>query len=295
MKAQVALQTCSTLTWLKLPKSYGRIGMALLAMGFVAPNSMAGDSKTIYQNALGSIVTVYEKTSGESGTGFAIEDGSIMLTAYHVVQGAKEVDIEPSGGPSEGKRVRARVIGGDPELDVALLKIDGTFRLKPLRLGKSKSLAVGAQIYTIGSPRLLKGTVTEGKVTGAIRQNDLYPNQHYLQTSLSLEPGNSGGPTLSEDGEVVGIVVGSFGSLGGMGMAITAEEIADALPALKTKGVIARGYTGLNCKELYSDRELDAELQNIGIPKGSLPCFVMGVGIGSPAEQAGIRKYDLLT
>jgi S1-C subfamily serine protease len=245
MKAQTSFPNLLAAdTWLKLAKSYSCIGMAILAMGFAAPNSMAGDSKTIHQNALGSIVTVYEKTNRESGTGFAIEDGSIMLTAYHVVQGAKEVDIEPSGGPSEGKRIRARVIGGDPELDIALLKIDGAFRLKPLQLGKSKSLAVVAPIYTIGSPHLLKGTMTEGRVTGAIRQNDLYPNQHYLQTSLSLEPGSSGGPALSENGEVVGIVVGAIGNPGGMGMAITAEEIVDALPALKTKGAIARGYTG---------------------------------------------------
>jgi S1-C subfamily serine protease len=281
--------------WMDSSKCGWGFAVVVFLMAFASTKTHAGESRTIYQNALGSIVTVYEDSKDASGTGFGIEDGSLVLTAYHVVQGAKEVDIEPSGGPAEGKRIRARVIGGDPELDIAVLKIDGSVRLKPLRLSESKSLAVGDAVYTIGSPRLLKGTLTEGKVTGAIRRNELYPNQHYLQTSLALEPGNSGGPALNENGDVVGIVVGDAGNFGGMGMAITSEEIADALPVLKTKGAIARGYTGLNCKALEGGTELDAEMGDLGIPKGFAPCFLMGVGIGSPAEQAGLRKYDLIT
>lgn len=233
-----------------------------------------------------------------SGTGFVVSSEGYILTNAHVVQGASKVTVKVYG---EDQERDATLIGSDTETDIAVLKVDGA-NLQPLKLGNSDAVRVGEYVLAIGNPLStdeLANTITFGIVSATKREVtiDNYTNT-YLQTDAAINFGNSGGPLINMNGEVIGINSAKTITAGydEMGNAVSAEGIGFALPinqvqkimqVLITKGYIERPGIGVTVSTLD-----EAMAEELGVPVGAL---VESVVKGRPADQAGVLAGDIIT
>ena len=185
----------------------------------------------------------------------------------------------------------AKIIGRDPETDIALIKIDDAKDLKPLELGDSDNLEVGDWVVAIGNPYGLGHTVTAGIVSAKYRDNvGIGTFDNFIQTDASINPGNSGGPLMSIDGKVIGInsaILSQTGGSVGIGFAIPINMAKDILPMLKS-GKIVRGWLGVTVQDINSDLKDKFNLEN---EKGALISSVIPDG---PSEKAGLKKGDVI-
>ena len=176
------------------------------------------------------------------GSGFVIRADGLIVTNRHVIVSARAVQVKLSGG----ERLPAKVIGADAATDIALLKVT-TSPLPTLKLGSSANISVGDAVIAIGNPFGLGQTVTAGIVSARGRTLEDDPYIDFLQTDAAINFGNSGGPLLSTDGDVVGvtsaILTPSGGSVG-LGFAIPAETVASVVSELEAHGRVDRGYLG---------------------------------------------------
>jgi serine protease Do len=182
------------------------------------------------------------------GSGFIIRADGLIVTNRHVIVSARAVQVKlPSG-----ERLPARVIGADAATDIALLKITKT-SLPMLKLGSSANISVGDAVIAIGNPFGLGQTVTAGIVSARGRTLEDDPYIDFLQTDAAINFGNSGGPLLSTDGDVVGvtsaILTPSGGSVG-LGFAIPAETVASVVSELEAHGRVDRGYLGISAQPM---------------------------------------------
>jgi S1-C subfamily serine protease len=234
-------------------------------------------------------------TRGTStGTGFVINRAGTILTNAHVISGAVKITVAFAGNQS----VTARVIGRDPDDDLALLRVnpDG-IPLVPLPLGNSNTVAVGDPTYAIGNPFGLPRTFTSG-VVSALQRSISAPNNfsidNVIQTDAPLNPGNSGGPLINAQGEVIGInsqiATGGSSSSGsvGIGFAIPIDTARAVIPQIERTGHVAEGYLGI------TTTDVDAALDSLHLAS-SHGALVQTVESGSPAARAGIRSGRLLT
>ncbi len=221
------------------------------------------------------------------GSGFIISPDGYVLTNNHVVEGAEEITVRLR----DRRELKARVVGRDPQTDVALLKVEGG-NLPALPLGDSKLLKPGQWVVAIGSPFGLDYTVTAGIVSAVGRSADA--RQRYvpfIQTDVAVNQGNSGGPLLNTRGEVVGINSQIFSNTGGyMGVSFaipieTARRVADQL---REGGRVRRGSIGVNIQDV--DGAL-AEALRLPTASGAL---VQRVVPGSAAAKAGVREGDVI-
>jgi putative serine protease PepD len=256
-------------------------GSAILAGPLNAP--------ALYANANPSIVditAVDSSTSGDTGTGFLIDSHGHVLTADHVVYGAKSVTVKFQ----DGVTVAARVVGHDRSDDVALLKVDPSPPNSPaLTLGSTSSLVVGDSLAIIGNPFGYNRSLSIG-VVSALDRTIQAPNgwliPDALQTDAIINPGNSGGPVLDKQGAVVGIVdqiaTGGSGidSATGVGFAVPIELVKTQLSRLERGATVVHAYLGV------------AFGQSITSQPGAL---ILGVASGSPAAAAGLRAGELIT
>ncbi len=233
-----------------------------------------------------------------SGTGFVVSSEGYILTNAHVVEGASKITVKVFGEESE--RV-ATLIGSDNETDIAVLKVEDA-ALQPLKLGDSDSVRVGEYVLAIGNPLStdeLANTITFGIISATKREVtiDNYTNT-YLQTDAAINFGNSGGPLINLDGEVIGINSAKTITAGydEMGNAVSAEGIGFALPinqvqkimeVLITKGFVERPGIGVTVSTV--DATTAEELK---IPTGAL---VESVVKGRPADLAGVMANDIIT
>ncbi len=221
------------------------------------------------------------------GTGFVIDKEGYILTNNHVVDSVDEIKVTLD----DDSVFEAKIIGRDPETDIALIKIDDAKDLKPLELGDSDKLEVGDWVVAIGNPYGLGHTVTAGIVSAKFRNNVMGGTfDNFIQTDASINPGNSGGPLMNINGEVIGINSAIYSQTGGsvgIGFAIPINMAKDILPMLKT-GKISRGYLGVNVQNIDSDfkEKLDLEDEN-----GAL---VISVASGGPSDKAGLKTYDVI-
>ena len=182
-----------------------------------------------------------------SGTGFFISPDGYLVTNNHVVEKAVEVTVTTLNE----KQYKAKVIGTDPETDMALLKVDAD-NLPFAEFGSSEALNVGEWVLAIGNPLGLSHTVTAGIVSAKGR---LIPNlnltyQDFIQTDAAINMGNSGGPLLNTKGEVIGINTIIFAPSGGnigIGFAISSDLANKVIPQLRENGKVVRGYSGDRC------------------------------------------------
>ncbi len=222
------------------------------------------------------------------GTGFIISGDGYLLTNHHVIEGADTVRIRLA----DRREFTAKVVGSDPQSDVALLKIAAT-GLPSLRIGDSKSLKSGQWVVAIGSPFGLDHSVTAGIVSAVGRANP-YADQRYvpfIQTDVAINRGNSGGPLMDTRGQVVGInsqIFSNSGGYMGVSFAIPIDVAMNAVQQLKATGKVTRGQLGVQIQELGRD---EANALGLAEARGAL---VARVEPGSPAERAGILRQDVI-
>ncbi len=220
-----------------------------------------------------------------AGTGFIIDDEGHILTNHHVIEGAERIAVKLS----DGRSLRADLIGSDPETDIALIRVQTETKLPHATLGDSDELRVGEWVCAIGNPLAYEHTVTVGVVSFIGRKLFDMNLDNYIQTDAAINFGNSGGPLINARGEVVGINSAISRQASSIGFAVPINQAKMILPQLKEKGVVSRGYIGVALRDV--DPDLQASLK---LPS-AIGALVQDVTAGSPAERAGLRPYDLIT
>ena len=218
-----------------------------------------------------------------SGSGFLIDKEGNILTNYHVISGARSVEVTLS----DQSRHPAKLIGRDRLSDLAVIKIDAGKELPYVKQGDSENLQVGQKVLAIGNPFGFEGTLTTGVISSLgrnIRDQEGRLLEDVIQTDAAINPGNSGGPLLNALGEVIGINTAIFGQSSiGIGFAIPVNTAKSILADLLQEGRVRRGYLGVVGREITPAL---AELLDLPAPKGLL---VARVRRGGPGDRAGIR------
>lgn len=218
------------------------------------------------------------------GSGFILDTDGYIVTNNHVIEKADEITVKLS----DGREFDATVVGGDPNTDLALIKIKAPADLKPLKLGDSDEVEVGRWVVAIGSPFGLEQTVTAGIVSAKGRVIGAGPYDDFIQTDASINPGNSGGPLLNMQGEVIGINTAIIASGQGIGFAIPVNMAKGIIGQLKNDGQVTRGWMGVGIQDLTSEL---AGYYGLDQKEGVL---VTQVYDGDPAHKAGIRPGDVI-
>jgi serine protease Do len=229
-----------------------------------------------------------------SGSGFVVSADGYILTNNHVVEGAEQVTVRLL----DRREFKAKVIGTDPNTDVAVLKIDAT-KLPPKALGNSDDARVGEWVLAIGNPlgEGLTFTVTSGIVSAKGRALPGLPArgqgsiQDFIQTDAAINPGNSGGALVNTAGELVGIntaIISQTGGYQGVGFAVPASMAKPVMESLVKTGKVVRGYLGVGIQDLTQDL---AKSFGVKSAKGAL---VGNVAEDSPAERAGLKQGDVI-
>ncbi|KNZ69941.1 HtrA2 peptidase [Thermincola ferriacetica] len=221
------------------------------------------------------------------GSGFIINKDGYILTNEHVIHGASEINVKVV---SYDRPFKAKVIGSDYDLDLAVIKIDAGKDLPYLKMGDSNQVNAGDWAIAIGNPYGLDHTVTVGVVSAKGRPVTIDSREYknLLQTDAAINPGNSGGPLLNLAGEVIGINTAVNAEAQGIGFAIPTSTVADVLKDLLEKGKVVRPYMGVNIQTLDSSMA-----QYYGIEKTE-GVIIANVLSGSPAEKAGLRAGDVI-
>jgi len=223
------------------------------------------------------------------GSGFVIDTTGHIVTNFHVVENAQEIEVSFSNRDS----VKAKLLGSDPSTDIAVLKVDVDARaLRPLELGNSDRTRVGDSVVAIGNPLGLERSVTAG-IVSALHRPLTAPNDFMIddviQTDASINSGNSGGPLLAANGAVIAvntaIATGNTGSRGniGIGFAVPMNTVRNVVWQLIEKGKVEHAFIGVGAQEI--DPEI-ARLFNLPVERGLL---VVRVYEGSGAAESGIR------
>lgn len=218
------------------------------------------------------------------GSGFFISADGYILTNNHVVVDATDIYVTLT----DGREFKAKVIGTDERTDVALIKIEAK-DMTPLVIGDPKKLKKGQWVLAIGSPFGLDSTVTSGIVSAIGRDTGEY--LPFIQTDVAVNPGNSGGPLINLEGEVVGInsqIISRSGGFMGISLAIPIDEAMRVVDQLRATGKVTRGRVGVQIGEVGKD-----VAEAIGLPKAE-GALVSSVEAEGPAEQAGVQPGDVI-
>jgi serine protease Do len=220
-----------------------------------------------------------------AGTGFLVDAQGFILTNHHVVDGAERIIVRLS----DSRSLRARLVGSDPDTDIALIKIESPTPLPYAPLGNSDTLRVGEWVVAIGNPLAYEHTVTVGVVSFIGRKLFDSSFDRYIQTDAAINLGNSGGPLINARGEVVGINAAVSSRASSIGFAVPINQAVAILPQLREDGRVTRGYIGVKL------RTVDADLQRSLRLSSAAGALVQDVAAGSPGERAGLRPYDVIT
>ena len=223
-----------------------------------------------------------------TGSGFVFDDKGHIVTNNHVVEGADKIRVTFQ----DGVEAEAKVVGRDPQSDVAVIKVDVT-TYPALPRGDSSKLKVGDLIMAVGSPFGLSQTVTTG-IISATERNDVQINEFesFLQTDAAINPGNSGGPLVNMNGHVIGvnsaIVTGGRGN-DGVGFAIPMNMAGMVADQLIAKGKVSRARIGVQMGVLTPSMA-----RQFGLPPGTKGILINDVLPGSPADKAGLKSGDVI-
>ncbi len=221
-----------------------------------------------------------------SGSGVIMSPQGHILTNNHVIQGASAIEV----ALADGRQASAKVIGTDPDTDLAVLQID-LKDLPTITLGHSEESNVGDVVLAIGNPFGVGQTVTMG-IVSALGRNSVGINtyENFIQTDAAVNPGNSGGALVDANGNLLGINSAIYSQNGGslgIGFAIPVSTIKMVMEAIITDGQVVRGYLGISPEDITTEM---AESFNIKQTKGSI---VAAVVRGGPADQAGVKPGDI--
>ena len=228
-----------------------------------------------------------ERKASSLGSGFIIKDDGTIVTNNHVIAGAEDIIVRVND-----KEYKAIVIGADPYMDIAVLKVKSSDKFTPVNFGDSDKARVGDWAMAIGNPFGLGGTVTAGIISARNRDINLTRYDDFIQTDASINQGNSGGPLFNLKGDVIGIntaiiAPGQSGSIG-IGFAIPANAASNVIDQLIKFGETKRGWLGVRIQEVTKEI---AEVEKLKKPRGAL---VASVGERSPADKAGIKAGDII-
>ena len=244
-------------------------------------------------------VKAKDARAGGTGSGVIVAPDGLVLTNSHVVNGQDANGRAAGGAPQvtvatvDGRSLTARVVGDDPDTDLALVRIDAPVTLPAAALGNSKLLKRGQLVIAIGNPLGFESTVTTGVVSAlgrSLRARSGRLIDDVIQTDAALNPGNSGGPLVSSRGEVVGINTAVILGAQGICFAVAANTANFVLGELVRHGRVRRAYIGIAAQQIAIPRRLRhaAEL------KQESAVLAASAETGSPAERAGVKSRDII-
>jgi serine protease DegQ len=230
-----------------------------------------------------------EEPNSSLGSGVLVSPEGIILTNHHVISDASEIDV----ALADGRKLKAQVIGSDPETDIAVLKIEAKNLPTPITLGKIDAVHVGDVVLAIGNPFGVGQTVTSGIVSAMGRDHvGINTFENFIQTDAAINPGNSGGALIDTRGNLIGINTAIFSNNGGsmgIGFAIPVNLAKQVMESILNNGSVTRGWIGVEPQNL--SKELAESLGLVGNTEGVI---LSGVLEGGPAERGGAKPGDVL-
>ena len=228
-----------------------------------------------------------EQRSG-LGSGVVVSPDGYILTNNHVVEGADQIEVSLN----DNRKLKAEVVGTDPESDLAVLKVAGDANLVPITFAQPRTLKVGDVVLAIGNPFGVGQTVTSG-IVSALDRTHLGINtfEDFIQTDAAINPGNSGGALVDSNGVLVGINTAIYSQSGGsmgIGFAIPISLAQNVLEQIIKNGGVTRGWIGVEVQEITPELAESFKLPN------SDGALIAGVVRGAPADRAGIKPGDIL-
>ena len=299
--------------WLQRRTSLGGVVSVVEAPASGAPSTAAGSLAAAAKKASPAVVSINTSKAAQRnprandpwfrfffgdqgndqpqvglGSGVIVSTDGYVLTNNHVVDGADEIDVTLN----DGRHARGKVIGTDPDTDLAVLKIE-LDKLPVIVLGNSDALQVGDQVLAIGNPFGVGQTVTSG-IVSALGRNQLGINmfENFIQTDAAINPGNSGGALVDVNGNLEGINTAIYSRSGGsmgIGFAIPVSMAKQVLSDIVTEGKVTRGWIGVE------PNDLSPELAETFGVKANAGVIITGVLQNGPAARSGIRPGDVIT
>ena len=274
-RAMISVVNISSSRDAKTPRNHPLANDPLFQRFFGQPNGDEEDPEI--RGSLGSGVIVN-----------ADDKGGYVLTNDHVVAGSKDIQVSFA----DGRVLAAKVVGTDPESDLAVLRIEGK-GLTPITLGQSEKAQVGDVVLAIGDPFGVGQTVTMG-IVSALGRNRLGVNRYenFIQTDAAINPGNSGGALVDINGNLIGInsvIYSRSGGSLGIGFAIPVSMAKDVMEQIIAEGAVTRGYIGISPQDITPEL---AESLKLKLARGALVAQVVR---GSPADKAGVKAGDVIT
>jgi len=241
----------------------------------------------IFRRFFGDQLPDEAQRASSLGSGVIVSTGGYVLTNHHVVEAADEIEV----ALADGKKLLAKVVGNDPETDLAVLRVSAE-DLPAITFGASETLRVGDVVLAIGNPFGVGQTVTSG-IISALGRTGLGINtfENFIQTDAAINPGNSGGALIDASGNLIGINTAIFSRSGGsmgIGFAIPVSTAKMVLDQIVKSGSVTRGWIGVEVQELSP---AIADSFKLGSTRGAL---IAGVLRGGPADKAGVKPGDVL-
>jgi len=221
------------------------------------------------------------------GSGFIISADGTIVTNHHVIAGAERVMVKLT----DGRNLQAVVVGSDPLTDIALLKIESEAELPFIDFGVSADMRAGDEVFAVGNPFGLGGTVTSGIVSATSRNINSGPFDDFIQTDASINRGNSGGPLFNNDGQVVGVNTAIYSPDGGsvgIGFAVPSDLVQTIVADLQDDGTVTRGWLGVQIRQMTDEV---ASVLGYDAPRGAV---IEAVSPDSPAAEAGLANGDII-
>ena len=230
-----------------------------------------------------------EEPISSLGSGVLVSSEGIIITNHHVINDADQIEV----ALSDGRKLKAKMIGSDPETDIAVLKIDASNLPTPITLGKMDSVHIGDVVLAIGNPFGVGETVTSGIVSAMGRDHvGINTFENFIQTDAAINPGNSGGALIDTRGNLIGINTAIYSNNGGsmgIGFAIPINLAKQVMESIIKNGEVTRGWIGVEPQNLSSEL-----IESMRLPKSTQGILVAGVLDGGPADSAGLKPGDIL-
>jgi len=230
-----------------------------------------------------------ESPTSSLGSGVLVSPEGYILTNHHVISDADDIDI----ALADGRKIKAKLVGSDPETDIAVLKIEAKQLPAPITLGKVESVHVGDVVLAIGNPFGVGQTVTSGIVSALGRDHvGINTFENFIQTDAAINPGNSGGALIDTRGNLIGINTAIYSNNGGsmgIGFAIPINLAKQVMESILANGSVTRGWIGVEPQNL--SKELS---ESLGLPGNTTGVLISGVLEGGPAARGGVKPGDVL-